>query len=330
MGDYNAVLQAEDRPQGSQVQDIEVKDFNGFIIDTGIQQLKTVGGTCTWTNGHRINKDLVNAERMTQMPIMEVNILRPGVSDHSPLKIALDKRNHKNYRAFRFFNCVVDHTSFLPLVKQAWQGEAKGSMKEVWKKLRKVIRAIKELNNTEFRGVRDKIQIIRTQLHQIQHDMIDNRQVQDKKEQEKALKQQLEKWSLIEKSAMRQKSMVQWLNLGDANTNYVLSYMKNRLAHNTITSLTTAACISVYSQEEIENEAITFYQKLLGQNASRLPSVDKKVMKEGGKLNKEQQMKLAATVTIEEVESALQEINDLKAPGKDGLNAVFFPRKHGQ
>ncbi|KAH0685681.1 hypothetical protein KY290_017199 [Solanum tuberosum] len=276
MGDYNAVLQAEDRPQGSHIQDIEVKDFNDFIIDTGMQQLKTVGGIYTWKNGHtcsRIDRDLVNAEWMIQMPIMEVNILRPGVSDHSPLKIALDKRNHKNYRAFRFFNCIADHTSFLPLVKQAWQGEAKGSMKEVWKKLRRVIRAIKELNNTEFRGVRDKILFIRTQLHQIQHDMIDHRQVQYKKEQEKALKQQLEKWSLIEKSAMRQKS-----------------------------------------------------RELLGQNASRLPSVDKQVMKEGGKLNREQQMKLVAPVTKEEVESTLQGINDLKAPGKDGLNAIFFKK----
>ena len=47
-------------------------------------------------------------------------------------------------------------------------------------------------------------------------------------------------------------------------------------------------------------------------------------MKEGGKLNREQQLKLAAPVTRKEVESALQGISDLKAPGKDGLNAVFF------
>ncbi|KAG5632414.1 hypothetical protein H5410_004131, partial [Solanum commersonii] len=137
----------------------------------------------------------------------------------------------------------------------------------------------------------------------MQHDMIDYRQVNDKKDQEKALKKQLEKWSLIEESVMRQKSRVHWLNLGDANTS-----------------------ISVYSQEEIEKEAITFYEELLGQNAYRLPSVDKQIMKEGGKLNREQQLKLATPVTKEEVESALQGINDLKAPGKDGLNVVFFKK----
>ncbi|KAH0639866.1 hypothetical protein KY285_036452 [Solanum tuberosum] len=46
----------------------------------------------------------------------------------------------------------------------------------------------------------------------------------------------------------------------------------------------------------------------------------------GGTLNREQQLQLASPVTREEVKSALQGISDLKAPGKDGLNAVFFKK----
>lgn len=37
-------------------------------------------------------------------------------------------------------------------------------------------------------------------------------------DQEKDTIQQLEKWSLIEESVMRQKSRVKWVQLGDANT----------------------------------------------------------------------------------------------------------------
>lgn len=43
MGDYNAVLQAENRVKGSPVQDIEIKDFNEFMIDAKMHKLKTVG-----------------------------------------------------------------------------------------------------------------------------------------------------------------------------------------------------------------------------------------------------------------------------------------------
>ncbi|KAG5596339.1 hypothetical protein H5410_037571 [Solanum commersonii] len=35
MRDYNAILKAEDRPQGSPMQDIKVKDFSDFLLDAG-------------------------------------------------------------------------------------------------------------------------------------------------------------------------------------------------------------------------------------------------------------------------------------------------------
>jgi len=47
MGDYNSILKAEDRPQGSPVEDIEVKNFNEFILDAGMNELTTVGGFYT-------------------------------------------------------------------------------------------------------------------------------------------------------------------------------------------------------------------------------------------------------------------------------------------
>lgn len=151
MGDYNAILQNEDKPQGSQVQDMEVKDFNEFFRDTGMCELKTIWGTYTWTSSHtcsRIDRALVNADWMIQKPIMEGAILGSGVSYHSPLKIVLNDMSPKRYKTFRFFNCTAEHKSFLPLVMQVWLGEDKKSMREVWRKLKKVTRAIKVLNNT--------------------------------------------------------------------------------------------------------------------------------------------------------------------------------------
>lgn len=44
------------------------------------------------------------------------------------------------------------------------------------------------------------------------------------------------------------------------------------------------------------------------------------------KINREQQLKLTAPVTRKKVEFALQGINNLKAPGRDGINAVFFKK----
>jgi len=68
---------------------------------------------------------------------------------------------------------------------------------------------------------------------------------------------------------MRQKSRVQWLNLGNAK--YVFAHMKNRVAQNTITSLTIGAIIIVHSQKDIVEEAMNFYQGLFGQTTTCLP-----------------------------------------------------------
>jgi len=122
---------------------------------------------------------------------------------------------------------------------------------------------------------------------------------------------------LGEEKCHKTEIQVQWLNLGDANTGYYFSHMKNRVAQNTITNLTTVIGTIVYSQESIEEEALKFYQGLLGQAVSCLPSVDTTIMRRGRMLNKDQQIQIAALVTRIVVETALQSISDLKAPGID-------------
>lgn len=67
MGDFNTILYSEDRIQGNPVQEIEVWDFKNFLLDTGLEELKTVCRKYTWTNNHiysKITRILVNSEWM--------------------------------------------------------------------------------------------------------------------------------------------------------------------------------------------------------------------------------------------------------------------------
>lgn len=43
MGDFNTIVSADDRINGTTVQDREVKDFKEFVQDTGLVELKTAG-----------------------------------------------------------------------------------------------------------------------------------------------------------------------------------------------------------------------------------------------------------------------------------------------
>lgn len=91
--------------------------------------------------------------------------------------------------------------------------------------------------------------------------------------------------------------------------------MKSRRAQNGIHSLlNTTGCI-LQSKTDIKDEILSFYKQLLGTSADQVTIINPQVMKEGGLLNRERQMSLT-----------LMDIDDSKAPGCDGLNALSFKR----
>ncbi|XP_070038226.1 uncharacterized protein LOC142167392 [Nicotiana tabacum] len=121
MGDYNTIRSGEDRPIGNLVQEMEIRDFNNFIADTGLVEMKTSGRSFTWTNGHtysKIDRVLVNAEWMLTMPHLEVWVMNPSCFDHSPLRITLEDVEDKAPKPFKFLNHLAEHKDFMTPVSK--------------------------------------------------------------------------------------------------------------------------------------------------------------------------------------------------------------------
>ncbi|XP_075074715.1 uncharacterized protein LOC142162281 [Nicotiana tabacum] len=162
MGDYNAIRAGEDRPIGSPVQESEIRDFNDFIEHNNLTEIRTTGRNFTWTNEHaysRIDRALENAEWMMQMPHLEVRVMDPGCSDHSPLCMNFEDTEDKGPRPFKFLNHLSEHKEFLVKVKEAWRKRnERNIMKDVWCRLKQVKQAMKSLNRAEYNAIWDKIQ----------------------------------------------------------------------------------------------------------------------------------------------------------------------------
>ncbi|XP_075101938.1 uncharacterized protein LOC142177361 [Nicotiana tabacum] len=150
MGDFNAIINEEDRQHGSQVQDIETMDFRDFLTESAMIELQTYGREYTWTNNHtysRIDRAIVNAAWMNGMPVSQVQIMEPQFSDHSPLKIKFDQYTGGKTKPFRFFNCIAEHQDFLPLIEDCWKLPTPETyMRRVWNKLKSVKQRLKTLN----------------------------------------------------------------------------------------------------------------------------------------------------------------------------------------
>ncbi|KAH0685559.1 hypothetical protein KY285_016101 [Solanum tuberosum] len=82
---------------------------------------------------------------------------------------------------------------------------APGTMANIWGKLRALRQVLKDLNIEEFKSTTTKINVVRQELLQIQEQI--NQQCTDELLcNEKQILMDIEKWSLVEESALRQKS----------------------------------------------------------------------------------------------------------------------------
>ncbi|XP_019232084.1 PREDICTED: uncharacterized protein LOC109212845 [Nicotiana attenuata] len=170
MGDFNAIRDIEDRVNGTVVQENEIKDFRSLMEDCSLNELGTMGRDYTWTNSHvysRIDRALVNAHWMINMPPVQVHVMDPQFSDHSPLCIELEAEPEHKGRLFKFFNCLAEHPDFDSVIRDSWNKENR-NIKDIWNNLKSVKVALKSLNKKEFTSTTSKVQQLREELASIQ------------------------------------------------------------------------------------------------------------------------------------------------------------------
>ncbi|KAK4721507.1 hypothetical protein R3W88_011740 [Solanum pinnatisectum] len=148
MGDFNSILTAEDRPIGCQVQSSETRDFQECITNCNLTELATV----------------------LHMPIVQVLVMDPLISDHSPLSINVEEHRDAKKRPFKFVNCLAQHPEFKNKINASWQIKERG-MQGVWHNMMKVRRELKQLNQREYMRVSEKVHKLRVELMDMQSHM---------------------------------------------------------------------------------------------------------------------------------------------------------------
>uniref|UniRef100_A0A1S3Y743 Uncharacterized protein n=1 Tax=Nicotiana tabacum TaxID=4097 RepID=A0A1S3Y743_TOBAC len=143
----------------------------------------------------------------------------------------------------------------------------------------------------EFKGITQKIEKARIELSDIQG-KISLGCTDNLLDMEKKVLLNLEKWSLIKESVLQQKARVKWIQLGDSNSKYFTTVMKDRTQKNQIIEITTLLGDKLTDPDAIKREIVDFYKK----------------------------------VTNQEIIESLKENGDDKARGIDVFNAVFFKK----
>lgn len=334
-GDFNAVTSVEDRINGKQVAQHEIIDFLNFLANLNLISIDTKGPYFTWSNkgdgdlrvASRIDRSFVNEMWRDTFQLNDALVLPPNISDHSPLVVNCFSSNKGGGRPFRFLNCIAEHPDFLSKVSSAWNTPFSGCrMFQVWNKLKEVKKGIKLLHTHEFGNIQEKIDIAAETLNLVQTELADDISNAELQTQETKAITAYKHWLGIQESIYRQKSRIQWLQLGDSNNHFFFSSVKHRNSRNRIDILYNEQDELLSEPDHIASEISQFYKRLLGTRSPSLQGVDSHTVQKGPKLSIKSQDLLIAPVTQDQIEAAMKSIKDSKAPGLDGFNALFFKK----
>lgn len=262
MGDFNTVLSAGDRENGRPVTPAEYQDFNAWINDMELTVMRSRGSYFSWTNkshgldrvSSRIDWALINEDLINAHPRVEAIYVNPSLSDHWAICVDCGGSVSKKGKPFRFLNALADHKDFDKIVHQQWQANTPGcKMKQVWHKLKQVKLGLKELNSKEFANIENKIQQAQDDLDDIQTQLSTNFGDEDLHIRETEAVKRVKHWMNVHESILKQKARISWIKLGDSNTRYFFSAMKQRQHQNRIDSLMTDLGILLQTPEAIRD-----------------------------------------------------------------------------
>ncbi|XP_025635616.1 uncharacterized protein [Arachis hypogaea] len=265
----------------------------------------------------RLDRGLSNLNWQLKFPEAYLKHLPLLKSDHSPicLKFAADPSPNRGKRPFRFLAAWLSHPNFNELVHQSWHVKNswtegllnfKNSLKEwnsnvfgdIWKRKSKILRRLQGITNS---------------LSYSSNSFFEELQVQLWKDYEEVLAHEELLWY--------QKSRCKWIEFGDRNTKFFHGSTMVRRRKNKVRSLLDDGGILITDKNTLESMAFSFYSNLYMDCLPECPFV---LTNDFPTLCEEDRNRVGGDISNMEIKEAVFAMGSFKAPGRDGLQAVFY------
>uniref|UniRef100_A0A453KYM4 Reverse transcriptase domain-containing protein n=2 Tax=Aegilops tauschii subsp. strangulata TaxID=200361 RepID=A0A453KYM4_AEGTS len=333
-GDFIEVLYGHEKKGGPGRSQRSMEKFRMALLECGLRDLGYSGDKYTWRNNshearfyikERLDQAVATREWCARFPSYQVTNGDPRHSDHRPVTISVEgtKRQSRrlgNGNTFRFEAKWLEEEECEDIVTNAWNTANIRSGGSVAQGIKSVSRDLKAWDANVLGDLQWRIKKLKDELEMVRRSEIN----QDKVDPEHVLKDKLDRLEKQHNLFWRQRAHVKWLQFGDKNTAFFHACASEKKKRNTIQKLKKEDGTWVEEAEQL-NEYISNYYLNIFTSAARhdnntiLQSIQPRVTDQMNEL-------LCAKYTEEEVRAALNNIGDLKAPGPNGMPAIFFKR----
>ncbi|KAK4384265.1 hypothetical protein Sango_3077900 [Sesamum angolense] len=295
-GDFNAVLDMSEVSGSSGDIRVAMNEFNDCILQTSLLSFPMQGERFTWHNcsldgrslWKRLDRLFVNDVWMDRWPNLTYTCLTPRTSDHSPLVLKGGCRN-MHVSLFQFDNYIALSPGFLASVHSVWRHPVVGFLE--------VAQNILQLDRHN------------SLLSHLEH----------------CCRLVFLKATKLEQVMLRQRAKLEWLKGGDQCSKV---FFRRWPLGGQISGFFQIADDDGNEHTDptfISSVFVDFFRGLLG-GARTERALDLQYLRPWARhiLTEEEAQAIIRLVTIDEVKSAIFNIEEDKAPGPDGFSSGFF------
>ena len=333
-GDFNEIMYSKEKKGGPPRNRRQMENFRSALADCGLRDLGFRGDKFTWRNNsfdarhyvkERLDRAVATREWCEHFPAYKVINGDPRHSDHRPVTINVEahprnNRSGNERNTFRFEARWLEEEDCGEILNNAWKVAQIQDGGNVREGLRRVAMDLKDWDANVLGDLQKRINSLKQDLEDTRREEIS----QEKINKEHFLREKLDRLEHQLDIKWKQRAHVKWLQSGDRNTAFFHAYASERKRKNTIKRLKRDDGAWIEDSNQLKRYITNYFFSIFSasardNNEDILQTVQPKVSAWMNDV-------LCSEYTEEEAINALKSIGDLKAPGPDGMSAVFFKR----
>lgn len=330
LGDLNEILFSHEKLGGISRLQSKMNAFREAIDVCRLVDLGYFGHSFTWTNGQsgraniqeRLDRCLGNLAWTARFPSHKIEHLTRVHSNHCPIFIdwnhaSIPNRSCRN--SFRFEAMWLQDEHCKEVIKDAWIANQITPSPATFKwKMTRIGYILKSWEKENFGNITRQIASCYRVLEQVQADWPSSETL----EREKTIELELQSLSKKEKIMWLQRSRTSWLKEGDKNTSFFHRTATGRRKRNRITRIRNSTGVWIEDPTSIEKVFTDYFRNIFtSYSTNGVNGVLEAIQPRVSVLINENLVEL---YTEEDVLAALNQMHPLKAPGPDGIPALFF------